>query len=87
MVRATRSTAALQNQQNSPAEPPQTLPKRRGRKRKRVSTSADMIEDQPASKQQRRVEVKLDEENSQPGVADLPLDSGDAQKILDILEM
>lgn len=87
MVRATRSTAALQNQHNAPAEPSQTLPKRGGRKRKRVSTSTDMMEDQPASKQQRRVEVKLDEENSQPGVADLPLDSGDAQKILDILEM
>lgn len=85
MVRATRSTTALQSQQTAAVELPQSLPKRPGRKRKRVSTATDMGE-QPIPKQQRRAEIK-EEENSQPGVADLPLNSDDAAKILDVLEM
>ncbi|GJJ09573.1 hypothetical protein Clacol_003796 [Clathrus columnatus] len=89
MVRATRSTTALQHQQTVATEQPHTTSKISGKKRKRVSTATADVDDQPLPKQQRRTEAKLEEENVQlqPGVGDFPLDSEDAVKILDILEM
>ena len=83
MVRATRSTAALQNQ-NPPAQelPQPAAAKKPGRKRKRSSVAPD---DHRATKQ-RRAEAKQEDEEG-PGVGDLPLDRGDAIRILDVLEM
>ncbi|KIJ45729.1 hypothetical protein M422DRAFT_251030, partial [Sphaerobolus stellatus SS14] len=85
MVRATRSTAALQTQQTAPQESPQTSPtKKPGRKRKRSSVTAADGDGLRANKQ-RRGEAKQEDEGL--GAGDLPLDREDAAQILDVLEM
>jgi len=84
MVRATRSTAALQNQQIAVADQPPPSPKKLGKKRKRSSVLPNDGDDQRTTKQ-RRAETK--QEDEAPGVGDMPLNKEDATKILDILEM
>jgi hypothetical protein len=88
MVRATRSTTALQNQPTTAVvEQPLPPSKKSTRKRKRSSVLPADNEDQRATKQ-RRGEIKEEGEVAEgPGVGDLPLNSEDAAKILDILEM
>ncbi|KAF8591997.1 hypothetical protein K439DRAFT_621098 [Ramaria rubella] len=81
MVRATRSTAAFQNQ--GAAEQSHPPAKKLGKKRKRGSNVTDP-EEQRAAKQRRSESNRIDEE---PGTGDLPLNSQDAAKILDVLEM
>lgn len=81
MVRATRSSAALQSQQGSAEH---TLPtKKHNKKRKRASNVADS-EEQRSAKHPRSESKHEDEE---PGTGDLPLNPQDATKILDVLEM
>lgn len=81
MVRATRSTAALQNQ---PTEQPLSASGKRSTRKRTRSVAPVDNEEQRATKQ-RRGEVK-EEEEEEPGVGDLPLNSEDAATILDILE-
>lgn len=81
MVRATRSSAALQSQQSSADH---SLPAaKHTKKRKRASTITE-LEDHRAAKQRRSESKRVDEE---PGTGDLPLNAQDAAKILDALEM
>lgn len=82
MVRATRSTAAHQNQQPT-AEAPNLPTKKQNKKRKRTSTSTEP-EEKRTAKQPR---FETNQEHEEPGTGDLPLDPQDAAKILDVLEM
>ena len=82
MVRATRSSAALQSQQGS-VEHSLPASNKHTKKRKRVSTVTD-TEEHRTAKQCRSEPKRQDEE---PGTGDLPLNAQDAAKILDVLEM
>jgi hypothetical protein len=83
MVRATRSSAALQSQPD-PAEPSLSSIKKHNKKRKRVSNATD-AEDHRTAKHRRSESKREDEE--EPGTGDLPLNAKDAAQILDVLEM
>jgi hypothetical protein len=82
MVRATRSSAALQSQ---PGFAEQTLPsiKKNNKKRKRTSNATDS-EDHRTAKHRRSESKREDEEL---GTGDLPLSALDAAKILEVLEV
>lgn len=99
MARATRSSAA--NEKQSESAPPPTRGKAAAASKKRKRGSVAEIEDQPSAKQLRSGDssVKDEEDNfeaQQPSneqlptlqnAGDVPINSEDAQKILDILEM
>lgn len=82
MVRATRSSVALQSQHGATEH---TLPsiKKNNKKRKRTSNVTDS-EDHRTAKHRRSESKREDEE---PGTGDLPLDPQDAAKILEVLEV
>ena len=82
MVRATRSSAALQSQQSS-TELSLPSSNKHSKKRKRASNVTDS-EDHRTAKQRRSESKREDEE---PGTGDLPLNAQDATEILDVLEM
>ena len=93
MARATRSAAHPNKDDAQDAAP---APRKGGNKKRKRTSNADSLE-QPATKQQRMSESQeppevppeqLDTERSTEtlGAGDAPLDSGDAAKILLVLE-
>ncbi|KZT23839.1 hypothetical protein NEOLEDRAFT_1068673 [Neolentinus lepideus HHB14362 ss-1] len=99
MARATRSSVQQTEVVAETPPPPATAArsKQGGKKRKRTSAVYGQDDGQPVTKQPKTESVIEEEEESPaapeiedkelPFVGDVPLDPGDAEKILDILEM
>lgn len=100
MARATRSTVAQEKDKQGDNSSSASRGKAASKKRKRSSIAEN--DDQPATKQLRSGDVTIKEEaaSQEPEdklrqvvlpqlqiTGDVPIDAGDAQKILDILEM
>ena len=97
MARTTRASAANEKQ-NDPAPPPTRGKTAAVASKKRKRGSVAEIEDQPSAKQLRSGDSSIKDEevsDAQPtdqlpilqNAGDVPINSDDAQKILDILEM
>lgn len=93
MARATRSAAQLDKDNAQHTAP---APRKGGNKKRKRTSNADSLE-QPATKQQRTSESQdppdvasehpdIETPAETPGAGDVPIDSGDAEKILLVLE-
>lgn len=102
MARATRSSAQqVQEAEKQSSDPPNATPRGKAASKKRKRTSIAENDEQPAAKQSRSADPTIKEEGEShepedtvgmgsllelPNAGDVPIDAGDAQKVLDILE-